>query len=163
MLAPLFERDGELHVIFTSRATTCACTPGRSPSPAVGARRGDTDLLATALREARRGDRPRPAAVDLLGALQPTPTSSTGYAVYPFVGLIDAPPGWELAVAEVDAIIELPLRALAASHQRRTIQRDGRTFETDVYALQGHEIWGATGRILTDLFARLGQERLDPA
>ena len=40
--------------------TTCATTPGRSPSRAAGSSRGDADSQAAALREARRGDRARP-------------------------------------------------------------------------------------------------------
>ena len=49
----------------------------------------DADLLATALREAHEEIGLPPEAVEMLGALQPTPTIATGYAIYPFVGLIE--------------------------------------------------------------------------
>jgi hypothetical protein len=35
------------------------------------------------------------------------------------------------------------------------LQRRGISFETDAYLLDGHLIWGATYRILSDLLVRL--------
>ena len=61
------------------------------PRRAPGRRRAD--LRATALREAHEEIGLPPDDVELIGALQPTPTIATNYAVYPFVGLIE--PGHE--------------------------------------------------------------------
>ncbi len=47
---------------------------------------GEDDLRLTALREAHEEIGLDPDAVELVGALQPTPTIATDYAVYPFVG-----------------------------------------------------------------------------
>ena len=71
----------------------------------------------------------------MLGALQPTPTIVTDYAVYPFVGLIDAPPGWAIAAAEVEAVIELPLRALAATPHTAHANAATASRSTDAYTV----------------------------
>ena len=51
-----------------------------------------------ALREAHEEIGLPPDEVELVGALQPTPTFVTNYAIYPFVGLIEA--GFALEVAD---------------------------------------------------------------
>ena len=96
-----------------------------------------------------------PDAVELLGALQPTPTFVTNYAVYPFVGLIEPGFAWELADAEVAYILELPLEAVRAAHGMRRLVRRGVPFRTDTYQLGDHLIWGATARMVADLLARV--------
>ena len=97
-----------------------------------------------------------PDAVEIVGALQPTPTIATGYAVYPFVGLIAAGREWTLSAREVAEVIELPLRELVAGYDRRRLIRRGLPIRTDTYLVGEHLIWGATARILADLFDRIG-------
>jgi 8-oxo-dGTP pyrophosphatase MutT (NUDIX family) len=156
VLVPLYVKRGELHAVFTRRREDLRRHPGEISFP--GGRRDDTDadLEETALREAEeeiglpRGD------VEILGALQPTPTIATGYAVYPFVGLIDAGHTWIPSEREVAEVIELSLRALEAGYGRRRLVRRGLPIRTDTYLVGEHLIWGATARILGDLFERLG-------
>jgi len=95
-------------------------------------------------------------AVEIVGALQPTPTIATGYAVYPFVGLIDAGRTWTPSANEVAEVLELPLDALLAGYGRRRLVRRGVPIRTDTYVVGDHLIWGATARILADLFDRIG-------
>jgi hypothetical protein len=42
-----------------------------------------------------------------------------------------------------------------AGARRVPIERRGITFHTDAYVVDEHVIWGATARILSDLFERL--------
>jgi hypothetical protein len=94
-------------------------------------------------------------AVDLLGALQPTPTIATGYAVYPFVGMIDSGRSWTLSPREVAEVLELSLPALRDGYGRRRLNRRGLPIRTDTYVAGDHLIWGATARMLGDLFDRI--------
>jgi hypothetical protein len=71
------------------------------------------------------------------------------------VGLILRPAAWAPAAEEVDAVLEAPLRVLASTHRVETIERSGSRVSTDAYTIAGERIWGATGRILTDLLVRL--------
>jgi 8-oxo-dGTP pyrophosphatase MutT (NUDIX family) len=156
VLVPLYLDGGELHAVFTKRRDDLRRHPGEISFP--GGRRdlGDADLCATALREAEEEIGLPPADVEVLGALQPTPTIATGYAVYPFVGLIASGHEWKLSAREVAEVIELPLSALEGGYARRRLVRRGLPIRTDTYLVGDHLIWGATARILADLFDRIG-------
>ena len=156
VLVPVFERGDELAAVFIKRHSELRLHAGQISFP--GGRRDpdDADLAATALREAHEEIGLDPAAVTLLGALAPTPTVVTDIAIHPFVGLI-APPasGWTIAPVEVEAVLEASLGELAGTHRMQTFERNGRRATTDAYTIGRETIWGATGRILTDLLRRL--------
>ena len=160
VLAALFERDGELHAVFTRRRGDLRIHAGQVSFPGGRREPGDADLVATALREAHEEIGLDPAAVTVLGALHPTPTVVSDIAIYPVVGLIAAPASaWVLATAEVEAVIEAPLAQLAATHRLETFTRPGgRSVTTDAYSIGEDTIWGATARILADLLTRLRPE-----
>jgi len=156
VLVPLFAAGGELHVVLTRRREDLRRHAGEISFPGGRQDPEDADLCATALREAEEEIGLAPDGVDLVGALQPTPTIATGYAVYPFVGLIEPGQSWRPAEAEVAEVLELPLRTLHAGYGRRRMLRRGVPFRTDTYVVGDHLVWGATARMLADLFARLG-------
>ncbi len=156
VLVPLFlDGSGALHAVFTERRAELKRHPGEISFP--GGRRDDEDphLCATALREAHEEIGLPPEAVELLGALQPTPTFVTNYAIYPFVGLIEPGFAWVIAEAEVGRVLELPVEALRAGHARRRLVRRGMPFRTDTYEVGDALVWGATARIVADLLERV--------
>jgi 8-oxo-dGTP pyrophosphatase MutT (NUDIX family) len=155
VLVPLYEAGGELHAVFTERRDDLRRHPGEISFPGGRYEEGERDLIATALREAEEEIGLPADAVEVVGALQPTPTIATGYAVYPFVGLIDAGRTWTPSAREVAEVIELPLRALQAGYARRRLVRRGLPIRTDTYLVGDHLIWGATARMLSDLFDRI--------
>ena len=155
VLVPLYVDNGELHAVFTKRRDDLRRHPGEISFPGGRYDEGESDLRATALREAYEEIGLPAEAVTIVGALQPTPTIATGYAVYPFVGLIEPGRTWTLSAREVAEVIELPLSALRSGYARRRLLRRGLPIRTDTYVVGDHLIWGATARILSDLFDRL--------
>jgi 8-oxo-dGTP pyrophosphatase MutT (NUDIX family) len=155
VLVALSDVDGELGAVFTRRGADLRNHGGQISFP--GGRRdaADASLAATALREAHEEIGLDPAVVRLLGALQPTPTIATNFVIYPFVGLIEPGQAWTLSPREVDEVLELSLRELRESYERRIVTRRGVSFRTDAYVSGEHVVWGATARILADLYDRL--------
>ncbi len=111
---------------------------------------------STALRETHEEMGLPPESVEVLGALEPIPTVVTGYAVYPFVGVVPGNFRWTPSDTEVAAVIDLPLPAVAAGYGRRRLVRRGAAIHTDTYVVDDHMIWGATARIVSDLLERAG-------
>ena len=155
VLVPLYLDGGELHAVFTRRRDDLRRHAGEISFP--GGRQDDDedDLRRTALRESEEEIGLAPADVELIGALQPTPTIATNYAVYPFVGMIEPGRAWKLSAAEVAEVLEVPLHRLRAGYARRRLLRRGVPFRTDVYCVDDNVIWGATARIVADLLERV--------
>ncbi len=156
VLVVLYLAGDDLHVVVTRRGADLRRHPGEISFPGGRPEDGERDLCATALREAKEEIGLPADAVEILGALAPTPTISSGFAVHPFVGMIDARRRWTLSAGEVAEVIELPLAQLSRGWARRRLTRDGPPIRTDSYLVGEHLIWGATARILADLLARIG-------
>jgi 8-oxo-dGTP pyrophosphatase MutT (NUDIX family) len=155
VLVPLYGDPANPTIVFTERRADLRRHAGEISFP--GGRRdpGDADLRATALRETHEEIGLPADAVDVVGALQPTPTFVTNYAIYPFVGLIEPGFAWAVAHAEVAQVLELPLDAVRAGYARRRMVRRGMPFRTDTYVVGEDVIWGATARIVADLLDRV--------
>ena len=156
MLVPLYVgADDRLHAVFTKRRDDLKRHPGEISFP--GGRRDDADgdLTETALREAEEEIGLGREHVDLLGALQPTPTFVTNYSIYPFVGIIERGHEWDLQPTEVAFVLELALADVRDGYARRRLVRRGVPFRTDTYCVDDNLIWGATARIVADLLGRV--------
>jgi 8-oxo-dGTP pyrophosphatase MutT (NUDIX family) len=157
VLVPLYldAADGRLHAVFTKRRDDMRRHPGEISFPGGRVEHADTGLPDTALREAEEEVGLPRDHVQLLGALQPTPTFVTNYAIYPFVGMIDPGFAWIPQDTEVAQVLELALDDVRAGYGRRRLVRRGMPFRTDTYQVGEHVIWGATARIVADLLDRL--------
>ena len=156
VLVPLYVEDERLHAVFTRRRDDLRRHAGEISFPGGRQDIEEEDLRDTALREAEEEIGLPKDAVQIVGALTPTPTVVTNYAIYPFVGVIEPGHRWLPSAAEVAEVLELPLAELRESHERKRLVRRGVPFRTDVYTAQdGQVIWGATARIVTDLLERL--------
>ena len=164
VLVPLFLSEDGVHAVFTERHHGLPRHAGEISFPGGRREPADADLIATAVRETHEEIGLLPKKVEIIGALEPTPTVATGYAIYPFVGLVPAGYHWKPQDGEVTAVIELPLSRVAAGYGRRKVLRRGTTaFRTDTYVVDGHTIWGATARIVADLLERIDVAHLAAA
>jgi 8-oxo-dGTP pyrophosphatase MutT (NUDIX family) len=157
VLVPLHLGGGILHAVFTKRREDMRRHPGEISFPGGRHDPDDADLLETALRETEEEIGLARDEVQVLGALQPTPTIATSYAVYPFVGLIEPGRTWSLSPREVASVLELSLEQLRRGYARRRLLRQGLPIRTETYLVGDELIWGATARMLADLFERLAE------
>ncbi len=155
VLVPLYEVGGELHAVLTRRRHDLRRHAGEISFPGGRQDAPDEDLLHTALREAEEEIGLPPDAVEVIGALPPTPTLVTSFAIYPFVGLIEPGRTWKPSADEVAEVIELTLDELAAGYAHKRLVRRGLPIRTHTYTVGEHVIWGATARILCDLLERV--------
>jgi 8-oxo-dGTP pyrophosphatase MutT (NUDIX family) len=147
------ERPG---LVFTERRSDLKRHAGEISFP--GGRRDEgEELLQTALREAEEEIGLSRDNVELVGALPPIGTFVTNYKVHPFVGLIARGMRFEPNPAEVESVLVASLDDLAAGYERRRLVRRGVPIKTDTYLISGKLVWGATARILAELFSRLGR------
>ena len=77
VLVPLYLSDGALHVVFTKRRDDLRRHAGEIAFPGGRQDMDESDLRDTALREAHEEIGLPADAVELIGALQPTPTIAT--------------------------------------------------------------------------------------
>jgi 8-oxo-dGTP pyrophosphatase MutT (NUDIX family) len=114
------------------------------------------DAVAAALREAHEEILLKPAAVEVIGVLEPYRTV-TGYRVTPVIGVI--PPGLPLEPHEHEVAdwFEAPLAFLldAANQQRRSDLFQGRNRHYYEIDWNGRRIWGVTAAIVVNLSRRL--------
>ena len=103
--------------------------PRRAPR-----RRRDADLDAPRCARRTRRSACRRTRSSCVGALQPTPTFVTDYAIYPFVGLIEPGFEWVPPAREVAEVLELPLeRRPRAATRAGGWCAAGMPFRTDTY------------------------------
>lgn len=155
VLAPLFERDGELVAVFTERRADMRRHAGEISFPGGRQDEPDEDLIWTALRETEEEIGLAPADVELVGALPPVGTFVTGYCVYPFVGLVEPGRAWVPQETEVAQVLELSLPDLIRGHELRRLLRHGVPVKSPTYTVGDHLVWGATARIVRELLTRL--------
>jgi 8-oxo-dGTP pyrophosphatase MutT (NUDIX family) len=154
VLIPIYIGGSGLVAVFTERRADLRRHAGEVSFPG-GRRDPGEDLRETALREAEEEIGLEPQLVTVVGALPPTPTFVTNYAVYPFVGLIEPSGTFRANPTEVAAVVELSLADLIAGFERKRLIRRGVPIKTATYTVEGHFIWGATARILEGLLERL--------
>ena len=158
VLAPLFFKGREAHLLFTQRTFTVKDHRGQISFPGGVKSPGDLNLLATALRETQEEIGLAPQGVEVLGSIKPLATV-TGYWINAYVGLIPYPYEFHLNPQEVKRLILLPLagfcepkRWSAGDYSYKT-----RTIPVCYWKHRRTVIWGATARLLLDLLARLGE------
>ena len=111
VLIPVIDRREGLSVLLTQRSATLKHHAGQVSFPGGRMEAQDSDVVETALREAREEVGIRPESVAVIGYLPPMPTV-TGYAVSAVVGLVGMELSLEIDATEVEYAFEVPLEFL---------------------------------------------------
>jgi 8-oxo-dGTP pyrophosphatase MutT (NUDIX family) len=147
-------------ILLTKRTASLSSHAGQVSFPGGRIDPGDAGPEAAALREAQEEIGLDPARVEVLGRMADQVTG-TGYRITPILAVV--PPGqrYEICVAEVEEIFELPMSVVmdpdAPRLQRQHVRGVWREYW--VWPHSRHYIWGATAAILVRLAERL-RERI---
>lgn len=144
-------------VIMTERAAHLAHHAGQISFPGGKVDDSDTNLVATALREADEEIALPATKVEILGGLDPV-ASPVGFIVQPIVGIVAPQVDLQACPDEVARILILPLADLVSPprHRRDSYMREGRRRDIWVIDHPEHYIWGLSAAIIVDLAARVG-------
>lgn len=150
VLVPLFLAEGRLYVLLTKRTETVEHHKGQVSLPGGSSNAGDTDAVATALRETEEELGIPPHKVRVLGTLDDVPTFVSGFVVTPVVGVIPHPLDLRISADEISEILIIPLDTFLDPAKMRMEERirDAERVQVYFYRHEGHEVWGATARIL---------------
>ena len=154
VLIAITERDAP-GVLLTVRREHLRTHAGQIAFPGGRVEPGE-DAVSAALREAHEEILLDPAAVDLVGTLDPYRTV-TGYIVTPVIGVIPPDLPLEPHEHEVAELFEAPLAFLLdrSNQLRRSALFQGRERHYYEILWNGRRIWGATAAMIVNLSRRL--------
>ncbi|MBI5035390.1 MAG: CoA pyrophosphatase [Chloroflexi bacterium] len=159
VLILLFPGQDDLHFFLTKRTDTVETHKGQISLPG-GSQEDDETLAQTALRETSEELGIEIECIQVLGE----PLSSvyipiSGFRVTPFVAFTPVRPTLVAQPGEVLEIIEMPLKVLTDEKAIGEETWDFRGIKMIVpfFAINGHQVWGATGMILGEFSAMLQQ------
>src|SRR6185312_6477679 len=158
VLMPIFELDGDLHVVYIRRSDHVESHRGQVAFPGGRVDPTDESLLHTALREAEEEVRIDPASVDVLGGIEGTVARTSEIYVTPFIGVIPAADGLRADPREVAASFFVPRNALEDASYRGTYRcrRDnGEVSEHPAIFYNDQVIWGLTLRFTEEVLRRM--------
>ncbi len=153
VLVPIVNQPGGLTLLFTQRSAHLHDHAGQISFPGGRVDEGDSDRVATALREAEEETGLSPSRVEIIGRL-PEYDIPTGFRVTPVVGWVEPPFDLKPDPFEVADVFEVPLGFFLdpANHQRHSDVRNGRTRFYYSMPYGERNIWGATAGMLYSLY-----------
>ncbi|MBV8084245.1 MAG: CoA pyrophosphatase [Chloroflexi bacterium] len=150
------EREDGLRLILTERHAELRDHAGEIAFPGGRVEAGE-GLERAALRETCEEIGLPADTIELWGRLDGVYVPPSNFLVTPFTGVVLDASALRRDPAEVEAIIELPLERIfdpaAVGHRHD----EKRARDYDFVEWDGHEIWGATARMLNNLAEALGQ------
>ena len=153
VLVPIFVKDGSLHVLLTKRSDMVEHHRGEISFPGGKVDLTDPDLKHCALRETSEEVGISPDEVRLIAELDDFYTVATRFHVVPFVGVVPYPYEYRVSIREIAGLVTPPLDIFFDPSMRRedVWMIRGEPVTVISYLWNGHNIWGATARIMKHL------------
>lgn len=153
VLAPLYEHDGELHVVLTRRTWNLRSHSGEVSFP--GGRQDDGESLwETALREAEEEIALDRASVERIGELDHLATVTSHSFIVPWVAALPGRPSTRPNPGEVSEVLHVPVAELldpAIFREERWTMPWAEDRPIFFFELVGDTLWGATAAMLRQL------------
>jgi 8-oxo-dGTP pyrophosphatase MutT (NUDIX family) len=158
-LVLLYQTEGGWRLLLTLRASTLPHHTSQVSLP--GGRLDPNESIEEgALREAYEEVGLASQQVSVLGRLTPLPIPASRHLLHPVVAIATERPAFNIAVEEVERLIEVPLSLLSDAQLVRWQQLErtyppGGLMDVPYFDLAGAHLWGATAMVLAELIAVL--------
>lgn len=150
----LYERNGELHLVFTLRHQYDGVHSGQMSFPGGKREDGDKDLTETALRETWEEVGVTADKIEVLGKLSELYIPPSNFLVYPTIGYAKDVQVFAPQQEEVDEIVEIPVSFFLDTkninlHTEIKVY-NGQVVRVPAYVMGKYIIWGATAIMLSE-------------
>jgi 8-oxo-dGTP pyrophosphatase MutT (NUDIX family) len=164
VLILLYPFDGKIHTVFIQRPEYDGVHGGQISFPGGKREKADSDLSATAMREASEETGIDPSAAEIIGNLTPLYIPVSNMVVTPVVAWSDMRPYFRIQESEVKFVIEAEIERFLDYSIVRTRPQTirGESYEIKYFDYDGHVIWGATAMILHELLTIINRAALSP-
>jgi len=144
--------ETDFEILLTKRTEMVEKHKSQISLPGGFREESDQSWLETALRETAEEIGVGAAAIEILGQLEPVQTKGA-IEILPFVGILKQVPELKLNPQEVERVLFLPSSELLTQGLRPVMAKEG-SFSISSIGIfwEGELIWGATARILEQLY-----------
>lgn len=158
VLILFYPHNETINTVLIQRPTYQGVHSGQIAFPGGRKEEQDADLITTALREAEEEVNVASQRVTVLNSLTELYIPPSNFLVTPVVGYTTERPNFKPEEREVESILEVPVAELTDKKIRGVKEitpREGVTFHSPYYNVQGKTVWGATAMMISELNAVL--------
>ena len=146
-------------VIMTERPKTMNQHAGEISFPGGTWTQHDDDLLTTAIRETNEEIRLDISRQQIIGQIKPVTTLNSGFTIMPFICIFDKIPKL-VPNSEIETILHIPFLPLLNTIEDDLDPSHKSIQEMFTFRYQHHLIWGASARMLKQMFNILSETGL---
>ncbi len=158
VLILFYPLENDIHTVLIQRPSYEGVHSAQVAFPGGKKEEQDKDLITTALREAEEEVNIHQGSVRVLNQLTELYIPPSNFLVTPVVGVATERPNLQPDAREVQDIMEVSLTELMDKSVRGVKEitpREGVTFNSPYYNIQGRTVWGATAMMISELNAVL--------
>lgn len=154
VMALIYPVDNIPHLLFIERPVYDGVHSGQIAFPGGKIEQKDVSFLNAALRETEEEVGVPAHQIEVAGPLSEVFVFASNFMVYPFVGILDAPPILTLQQKEVAATLHIPIPTFFKKEiiKEKPIKNAlGFTLMAPYYDIEGKTLWGATAMMVSEL------------
>lgn len=146
-------------ILMTKKSSHLKIHAGEIAFPGGKFEQRDGDLLYTALRETGEELDIHLSRSHIIGQLEPVSTLNSNFTILPFVCVVDSLPKVR-PNSEVEEILHIPAQSFLKTMCNDPDPDHNTIQEMYTFTFDGHLVWGASARMLKQIFEKLSAKGL---